>query len=295
MKILVAYDGSNCADAAVEDMLRAGLPSEAECFVVCVTEHPSPENMAEADALARNAAARIQSYFPEWTLSTEALSGPPAATILDASRSWKTDLLIVGSHGRSRIKRLLLGSVSMELIHKARCSVRVGRPERSRVAGPLRIVVGNDGSTAAQAVVQEIARRSWPEGTEVRVVSVVESLVPAGDPLAEGAFSTETAFQVIEEADIHEWNRLRTVAEESVSLLRHAGLKASMTITEADPRQELIAEAYRIDADAIFVGACGHGRLERLLLGSVSAAAVTRAHCAVEVVRHDVNVIPRVS
>jgi len=47
----------------------------------------------------------------------------------------------------------------------------------------------------------------------------------------------------------------------------------------------ILAEAALSNADAIFVGARGLGRVERLLLGSVSSHIVTHAGCAVEVVR----------
>lgn len=77
MKILVAYDGSQCADAAIDDMLRAGLPATAETRVLCVAggELPSSTDtdtkgwqhvFSEAENLAETAANRLQSYFPGW-------------------------------------------------------------------------------------------------------------------------------------------------------------------------------------------------------------------------------------
>ena len=56
-------------------------------------------------------------------------------------------------------------------------------------------------------------------------------------------------------------------------------------IQEEDPKLLLIAEAERSNADSIFVGARGLSRVERFLLGSVSTAVVSRAHCSVEVAR----------
>jgi nucleotide-binding universal stress UspA family protein len=54
------------------------------------------------------------------------------------------------------------------------------------------------------------------------------------------------------------------------------------------PKYILIKEAKRWGADSIFVGARGLSNFERLLLGSVSTAVATRAHCSVEVVRANV-------
>ena len=67
--------------------------------------------------------------------------------------------------------------------------------------------------------------------------------------------------------------------------LRDAGLKAMSSVRDGDPKRVLLAEAERWGADCIFVGAKGHTRLDKVLLGSVSAAVAARASCSVEVVR----------
>src|SRR5512138_2311455 len=56
MKILLGYDGSNCADAAIDDLLRAGLPEKAETVVLSVAEvwlPPPPPSMQEIIEEAR--------------------------------------------------------------------------------------------------------------------------------------------------------------------------------------------------------------------------------------------------
>ena len=63
-------------------------------------------------------------------------------------------------------------------------------------------------------------------------------------------------------------------------------LRASFIVKEGEPKGALVEEARRYGADCVFVGSTGlTGRLERFLLGSVSAAVAARAHCSVEVVR----------
>ena len=58
------------------------------------------------------------------------------------------------------------------------------------------------------------------------------------------------------------------------------------SVVEGDPRQMIIEEAHGRNADAIFVGARGLGRVERLLLGKVSTYVLTHARRTVEVVRN---------
>jgi nucleotide-binding universal stress UspA family protein len=73
--------------------------------------------------------------------------------------------------------------------------------------------------------------------------------------------------------------------ERSKRKLAARGLKVTVVVREADPKRLLVDEANDWEADCIFVGARGMGRLERLLLGSVSTTIVQRASCSVEVVR----------
>jgi nucleotide-binding universal stress UspA family protein len=64
-----------------------------------------------------------------------------------------------------------------------------------------------------------------------------------------------------------------------------AGIKVTPIFTEGDPKEAIVNEARNWKASTIFVGARGIGRVERVLLGSVSSTAVTHAPCTVEVVR----------
>lgn len=303
MKILFAYDGSPSADVAIEDLTKAGLPSQAEALVVCVGDgnltHPhhvgsveadfntaSTAKLSEAEKLAETAKRRIESVFPDWTISAESLWGVPAQAILNTCGWWHPHLIVVGSHGHSGVTRVLLGSVSLELIHNGTCSVRVARPCGGPATGRrLRIIIGNDGSRMAEATIESVCNRFWPAKTEVRVVSVVQTLVPAPIGLEVSTFSHEPAYNVIREADEHERARLQKLAEDSVDVLRRAGLIATSLVVDGQAGEVIVAEGERSNADAIFVGAGGLGRVDRLLLGSVSTHVVTHAHCTVEVVR----------
>jgi len=65
-----------------------------------------------------------------------------------------------------------------------------------------------------------------------------------------------------------------------------AKFKVTSQLREGDPKHELPKAAEEWGADCIFVGSTGFSnRLERFVLGSVSAAVAARAHCSVEVVR----------
>ena len=79
--------------------------------------------------------------------------------------------------------------------------------------------------------------------------------------------------------------RARRITKSVAKELTRSGLSAEPIVQEGDPKHVLLREAERCGADSIFVGAKGHSRLERFLLGSVSSAIAARAHCSVEVIR----------
>jgi nucleotide-binding universal stress UspA family protein len=189
---------------------------------------------------------------------------------------------VVGSQGRSALGRLILGSVSQNVLSYAPCSVRVGRtPPAAVTSGGVRVLLGVDGSADSALAVEAVAARVWPAGTEVRVVTAL-------DPRLLGSVTWFGAGMVAIHVD-DDGGDVRTMlgerVEEVAGELRGAGLAVTTRVADGDPKRVLVEEAERWGAHAIFLGARGHTRVQRLLLGSVSAAVATRARCSVEVVR----------
>lgn len=312
MKVLIGYDGSACATDAIEDLRHAGLPDNTEVVVLSVADvfPPAPhapsapgdppaakgtamalsrargmaeKAIADATALSNKGADHLRSAFPDWTIRAEARADAPHWALVKMAAEWQADLVVVGSHGRSALGRVLLGSVSQQVLHNSPCSVRVSRcrPRRQDPAGKrLRLLVGVDGSAGSATAVSAMEMRAWPARTEVMVVAAVDSraVLATLDPTmaAGGAAMGEgpDVSAVLEQA-----------ADATAESLRGAGLSAATQVVAGDPKSVLLSEAQQWDADCIFIGAKGHSRLDRLLIGSVSATIAARAHCSVEVVR----------
>lgn len=314
MRILIGYDGSDCAEAAVYDLRRAGLPQETEAVVLTAAEvtphlpaccyepidpaamaHEPPifynarvlaqAALAEARATAARGADRVRGEFPLWKVEPATAPDYSAyrALVLKADR-WRPDLVVVGSHGRSAAGRALLGSVSQNVLAHAACSVRVARfrEDAGRLAGePVRVVLGVDGSADSAAAARALAGRQWPAGTEVRVVMAVDQRLSMalayGPPVGVWAPALKP--------DGDDRSNARRVVNEVAKDLTRQGLLATAVVADGDPKKELLREAEQFSADCIFLGAKGHSRLDRFFIGSVSAAVAERARCSVEVVR----------
>lgn len=311
MKILIGYDGSECADAALDDLAQAGLPAAAEAHIMSVAEvwlPPPPPSVdeiveearhanspadlqrefargcaaaKEALRLAERARDRVQSRFPNWKVSANSSCGSAAWEVVAKADEWKPDLIVVGSHGRTALGRFVLGSVSQRVLTEARCSVRIARGRVEEPNSPVRIIVGTDGSEASEEALKAVAGRNWPVGSEVKVVLVDDPLAPELlgkliPPFAEVLAEDRRAGMAWAER----------IAKRARELLQASSIKVSCKVRFGDPKQELCKAAEEWGADCIFVGSAGFSnRLERFVLGSVSAAVAARAHCSVEVVR----------
>jgi nucleotide-binding universal stress UspA family protein len=312
MKIFIAYDGSAPADTAIDAMRRAGLPNEGvEALVMSVGEVWLPPTTAGADDTmpdidspglkqarehaelvmhqAREAvergAKRVQQLFPEWRVTAEAHNGSPAFELLNRAEEWQADLIVVGSQGHTSLSKLVLGSVSQKILTEASTSVHVGRAGKATGASGERIVIAVDGSPGSRVAVKAAAKRNWTAGSELRNVVADDAL--KGSPIW---LLIPPVRDFVEEVRAEERTQSERMALEAANELRAAlnndDITVSSVVETGDPKKVLLKHAEEFGADCIFTGATGFSnRLERLVLGSVSAAVAARADCSVEVVR----------
>ena len=140
----------------------------------------------------------------------------------------------------------------------------------------MRILLPIDRSECSNSAVDSIAKRSWPEGTVVRVLSIIE---PVTLPVPEAVALPETWCDVMRR-DAHSNNeriadRLRQVPNLEIETDIRIGL----------PAEIIVQESAEWLADLIVVGSHGRGRAGRFLFGSVSQDVALNAPCSVEIIR----------
>ena len=146
----------------------------------------------------------------------------------------------------------------------------------------MKVLLAIDGSPCSEAAVEEVAGRTWPPDSQVRVISVVEP--PA--PLVAEPYMGVTGY--FEEAERVAKEQARTALEQAGGLIhaREAGaLQVSAQVLTGSAKRTIVEEADSWGADLIVVGSHGYETWERMLLGSVSQSVAAHARCSVLIVR----------
>lgn len=204
--------------------------------------------------------------------------GRTASVILDEAERIGADLIILGARSHGSLERILLGSVSAEVVDGAHCPVLVARRPTAR-----RILLASDGSPDAALTAEFVGTSGLFQGGATRVLHVVD--VPAawwlGFSPTDTTIATDAYISVVEEAGRHG----REVVETAVERLRSEGFESQPVVREGSAAGVIVAEAEAWGADLIAVGTRGHGLLKRLILGSTARTVLHHAPMSVLIVR----------
>ncbi|HXR26631.1 MAG TPA: universal stress protein [Candidatus Baltobacteraceae bacterium] len=293
MRLLLATDGSPCAERALQLLVGEPWPTPSVVRVVTVLDEVAmsagnpwpivaPLAPFDVDEVARAAAAATLEHAaerlrPVLAVETAVLVGRPAQAIADDARRWEADAIVMGSRGHGPLSSMVLGSVSAEVIDLSDRPVLVARGDRLRG-----VVLGIDGSAGAERAVDLVLQWLPFRATPIHVVSVAPSMYPWWVGMAEaGGVTTVPQLLASEEATRAEEEGL---VQATVERLAAAGYVATGSVREGDAADQLIRAVAATGSDLIVVGTRGRTGLTRLVLGSVARNVVTHAPCSVLVV-----------
>ena len=135
-RILLATDLSRASEGAADEAIQLAHDLRAELLLVSVIDgakstafDPQPQRMDQRRAAREDAAqalvvrarrAGVRTSFLVW-------EGDPGPSIVEAAAAENVDLVVIGTRGRNRIERAVLGSVSDHVVRHAACPVLVVR------------------------------------------------------------------------------------------------------------------------------------------------------------------------
>ena len=289
--ILVPFDNSDASRRAAQIALQiaAALGSQVS-FAYATTEFTNQEDtkrtLEPALSLARNAGVNVDTHVINGYTQSIA-----QAIAFDAEGSG-CDLIVMGTHGREGLERLLLGSIAERVTRVAHIPVMLVRPiqHADRYAPQItRILVAVDGSDLSNLALHTANDLAHSLSASLEVISIVPDVsISTGYGFAGGDYLP--AIDVDRYASDLAANS-QAVISSALKQLGRAALKPVQVNTSSVPAhgqriaEAILLSAANLHADLLVIGTHGRGGIEELLLGSVAQGVAHHANIPVLLIR----------
>jgi nucleotide-binding universal stress UspA family protein len=270
-----ALDEAARRDAEVEAVFAWTLPAVAYSSPAAVPVNPVTME-SEGTELLEHALALVSAASQVKT-HTRVCDGHPSKVLREIADEPDVRLLVVGSRGHSGLAELVLGSVSHTLSHIAPIPLVIIPKQVADAPAPSpknRIVVGVDGSPAAEPALQWAAREAVIRGATLEVV-VAWSVSRAAFP---------TRFPISDSVEVGLQRSAREIADRAVAQVRVPGVAIEPRVVRGEASTVIVERAR--EADLLVVGRRGLNRAQEVLLGSVSHACAHHSPVTVAVIPH---------
>ena len=144
MKVLIPVDGAECSNGAFQSITERAWSDDTEFLILSVQEspfleydvYPLPDGIIDRirqyhESLVSAHLATLKSRFPRNKVAGSVIEGDPRMAIVDVAKESGADLIIMGSHGRGGLEKLLLGSIAEGVLRDAPCHVEVVKEKKT--------------------------------------------------------------------------------------------------------------------------------------------------------------------
>jgi len=294
MKILLAVDETAASQLAIEEIAGRPWPEGTSVEVLTVVEQGQMWSMSETlesayhkstELVEKSTGVRRACGLPS---HGNVATGDPKSVILERADDTKPDLIVVGSHRVNPLTHFFLGNVAAHTLRHAECSVSIVRARLDAAVVARKILLATDGSAYSEIAAHAIAGRPWPARTQVRILSVVEVVLPTIHALFEPPFAHSGEVKKLREDALI---RAQKAVADAAAIIAPTGLEVSESVSVLieGTKDVILHEANEWGADWIFLGSHGRRGARRFLMGSVSESIGAQANCSVEVVRARAN------
>ena len=262
IRILVPLDDSPEARVALPYAAALATPGTE---IVLLTIVPSATDADAARTGLETAAQRLR--VAGQTVRTEVATGDPARRIVDVAADLRPEMIVMASHGRGALGRLIYGSVADQVGREAPVPVMVVRA-RQLAPGPVgitRLVVPLDGSPRAEAALPVATAISRRLGTPISLVRAVDpaDLMPPAVGMGEAI-----PFEIYDDAEKELEQQAQHYLGAMAQKLREQGLPVTTSVLMGPPARS-IKEATRL-GDVLVLSSHERTGVMRWLLGSVA-------------------------
>ena len=296
-RILLATDFSVCAARAQDYALFLAQAWSARLEILHVLEFQpgmDPEyhvNTLYLDELRKDASRQLQDYVRRatglgLTATHRDVLGIPSQCINDAARESDADLVVLGTHGRTGLEHILLGSTAERVVKGGPCPVLTVRLAREQGQGS----VGGDATAVPPAIrrivvpvdFSDCSMEAWEYAVQVaKRLQATLTLLHVLEPVSYGL-----DFTLSHARDEHKMReRLETRLSDMVELLKSQGLTGKYAFRGGTPADSILENTAGGDCDLIVMGTHGRRGISHFASGSVAEAVLRRAACPVLTVK----------
>jgi nucleotide-binding universal stress UspA family protein len=290
-RILLATDFSPWARRAEEYASSLASSWHAHLTVMSVLEFPPglnpdyPVNQQYLTERMREASGQLAEYKQRVArrgidVSTRIATGLPSEEVIAAARGEESDLIVLGTRGKSGLAHVLLGSTAERVIRMAPCpvfAVHMEKDDESAAQAGLkleRILVPVDFSDCSLDAVEYAALVARQAKASVELLHVLEPV----------SYGLDFTLGHAEERE-RKRGRLSKQLEELSAALSIAGIPTNSHLRGGLPGDSILDESRTLPSDLIVMGTHGRRGISHVLNGSVAEAVLRRAHCPVLTVR----------
>jgi len=199
---------------------------------------------------------------------------PPAEEILAYADEQGIDLVVMSTHGERGLRRLLIGSVTEEVVRRASCPVLTVRADATRAWNVRTVLAPIDFSDASQDAVRHARELALTYGAKMTLLHAVEEAAyPSAYGIEAAPLPGDDVVGRVEQS-------LAEMAESEIGY-EHVTVEATLGYAPS----AILNHAETEDVDLIVIATHGRTGLDRMLLGSVAERVVRRAPCPVFVVK----------
>ncbi len=288
-QMLFATDFSACADRAMGYALSLAGAWKADLSVVTVLElYPGMDpdytvnkmylDHLRAEANRQLVAVQERAKAAGQPITTRIEVGIPSQALQTVAQTIGADLLVVGTHGRTGLDHVLVGSTAERVVRVSPCpvlAVKADKGSAGEVATTIkRIVVPVDLSTCSLDALEYAVQFAKPLGAAITILHALE-------PVAYGLdFSLSHA---------KEWKEQRDYLEKRLSVLSACvtahGIQADHVLKPGLPADSIVSYVSQQGFDLMIMGTHGRRGISHVLLGSIAGAMLRHAPCPVLTVR----------
>jgi nucleotide-binding universal stress UspA family protein len=200
-------------------------------------------------------------------------SGVPWVEIVGQLEREAFDLCVIGTHGRTGLARILLGSVAEKVVRHAPCSVLVVRPD-DELKPFTHVMVPTDFSEHAEHALDLASKWVAPQGS-ITLLHVIEVPIAYSGEATIEDFARDLDTRATTALD-KAVTRLRSKTPVPVTARSRIGYPGAQTLAALDADRTI---------DLVVMGSHGRTGIKRALMGSVAEKVVRHAHCPVLVAR----------